>query len=98
MNTTTTTTTINITADDLEDELIGLLDEVDVRTDYSGRGMYGATCFGLVVDKTDLLVGLALGQVLEGLGEDAFEVLSNARTDNMGYDTIIYFPGYNLAE
>lgn len=87
-----------ITADDLEDELMGLLDEVDVRTDYSGRGMYGETCLGLVVDKPDILVGLALGQVLDQIDADPFEVVSRARTDNMGRSTIIYFPGVTLAE
>ncbi len=90
--------TINITADELEDRLIGLLDEVTVRNDYSGRGMYGDVCFGIVTSQSDVLVGYALGRVLEELEGDGFEVLAKARTDNMGYDAIIYFPGFRLAE
>lgn len=95
---TTKNITIEITPDELEDNLMGFLDDVTVRTDYSGRGMYGATCFGLVVSKSDVLVGYALGRFLEERGYDAFEVLEAARTDSMGYDAVVYFPGYNLAE
>ena len=52
-----------------------------LRDNYSGRCMYGATCFGIVTDDP------------EGLIEAAIEAgLKGARTDSMGFDTIVYWP------
>lgn len=66
--------------------------EVDgsTRTDYSGRGMYGSTCVGIVA--SDLLqLGAAIARVVEDNDELRDELLSNSRTDSMGYDTIVYW-------
>lgn len=87
-----------VTADQLEDELVGLLDEVTIRNDYSGRAMYGETCFGIVTDQTDMVVGMALGGALNVFDIDPYDVVCRARSDNMGYDRIVYFPGFRLAE
>lgn len=86
---------MNITEDQLRDlrNALDLIDE-DVRYDYSGRGMYGRTCLGFVVDATDIVVGVALHQAL---GDDAWEMARNACTDNMGRGAIVYFPGYSVA-
>ena len=55
-------------------------DDEPLRDDYSGRGMYGATCYGIVTDDP------------EGLIERAAELgLKGACTDNMGLDTIVYW-------
>ena len=52
-----------------------------VRDDYSGRGMYGKTCYGIVTDDPLAVV------------EDAAAVgLRGARTDSMGTHTIVYWP------
>lgn len=52
---------------------------------YSGRGMYGKSCFGLLTGMNLLDLGMALGRAgLEG------EV--KAKTDNLGLSTIVYFP------
>jgi hypothetical protein len=97
MNNTKNITTLPVTPAQLEDALVGYLDDVEIRNDYSGRAMYGAECFGLVLDKPDLLVGYVLGKFLDvELGVDADEVLLAGRSDNMGYSTIVYFPGFKL--
>jgi hypothetical protein len=65
--------------------------EVDgsVRTDYSGRGMYGDSCVGIVA--SDLLeLGAAIARIVED-DELREELVSNSRTDSMGYDTIVYW-------
>lgn len=82
--------------DDQVQELVYALDLDDeaVYARYSGRGMYGSTCFGLVLDVQDLLVGVALAQVFGP--DDAWDIARKARTDNMGYSTIVYFPGVEL--
>jgi hypothetical protein len=69
--------------------------EVDgsTRTDYSGRGMYGNACVGIVA--SDLVELLELGAAIARVVEDEElrdELLSKSRTDSMGYDTIVYWP------
>lgn len=68
----------------------------DVRTDYSGRGMYGDRCLGFVIDVPDVLVGVALATVLDE--NDAWEIARDARIDSMGRSTIIYFPGWTVED
>ncbi len=64
--------------------------EGNARADYSGRGMYGDNCVGIVV--SDLLeLGAALSRIVED-EELRDELISNSRTDSMGYDTIVYWP------
>ena len=64
-----------------------------VQTDYSGRGMYGAKCFGIVTDDPFRVVGsmsMALG--MEDHYDLAIDLYSNTCTDNMGLSKIVYFP------
>ena len=71
-------------------EEIGQEVEGSVRTDYSGRGMYGDSCVGIVA--SDLLeLGAAISRLVED-EELRDELISNSRTDSMGYDTIAYWP------
>jgi hypothetical protein len=63
----------------------------DVRTDYSGRGMFGDTCVGITTAPHRLL---ELGAVISRLVDDEVlreELTRNSNTDSMGYDTIIYW-------
>ena len=79
----------------LADEL-GMLIEVELREDYSGRGMYGENTSGIVVDSmNEFLKGL--GDYLETAHEDDFETIKEIgaairrlKTDSMGYQIIIY--------
>lgn len=62
------------------------------RGDYSGRGMYGATCVGIVMNPSDLLT---LGANISALDDQELRVwlMNRYSTDSMGYDTIVYWPG-----
>lgn len=68
---------------------------------YSGRGMYGARCLGVVVDadvpifKVGMEVGAELERCCNGRWSDSFE---KARTDNLGLGTILYFPSVEYSE
>ena len=82
----------------------GLSMDVEVREDYSGRGMYGATCLAIVTRDTDG-DSQSLGDILNaiyfmGLEMDIDEddtdaitaVLRSAQMDSMGHGIVIYFP------
>lgn len=86
-----------ILEDDKVQELVNALDleQEAVYARYSGRCMYGDVCFGLVIDTPDVMVGVALAEVFP---DDAWEIARKTRTDNMGYSTIVYWPGVQLAE
>lgn len=62
---------------------------------YSGRGMYGRTCVGIVTFQSPIKIVTALFRHLidEGMDADVIEdLLSDAKSDNMGKDIIVYFP------
>lgn len=61
---------------------------------YSGRAMYGKECVGIVTDDLVPLVAEIAANVHEvSDGEYTHDdFFSNYRTDNMGIDTILYFP------
>lgn len=70
------------------------LNETDARPykDYSGRAMYGDTCFGLtgtIAQFAQFLIALAL----EDQEHLARRFADTVRTDSMGLSTIFYFPG-----
>lgn len=77
------------------------LDEIgidyEIVTSYSGRGMYGASCFG-VVTSAPVAVGVALAVAAEDdvSGADLGWIVDSARTDSMGRDLIVYFPNWQL--
>lgn len=52
----------------------------DVRTDYSGRGMMGETCYGIVCDDSTECTEMAAENGLRG-----------ARVDSMGKRSIVYW-------
>ncbi len=74
--------------------------------DYSGRGMNGKRCLGIVVEN-DSAANVVLAIISaatennphdlsnEDLLDDIFElcsVLSDSKSDSLGHDTIIYWP------
>lgn len=84
-------------------QLVGI--DADITTDYSGRGMNGDSCFGVTMPPHSVNAFLvALGALLAensiDRGEDALDATvalgRAARTDQMGYYTIVYFPGYTV--
>lgn len=71
------------------------IDPDDIRTDYSGRGMFGETCFGIVGGDQEYA-----GFLLE-LAEDdkklAKRLADSVSTDSMGMETIYYWRSLKLA-
>jgi len=86
--------TVTITRSQIQEltDAIGDDDDLDVRENYSGRGMYGATCVGFVHDCSAFALGVALGAIL---GDDALEL--RAESDSMGRSEITYFRNLVIA-
>jgi len=58
----------------------------DFRPEYSGRGMFGATCVGIVTSDANALMQEA-GR--RGINK-------TPQTDEMGLDTIVYWPSISI--
>lgn len=75
---------------------------IEVREDYSGRGMYGGECFGIVGSLNGLLTFAAILAGSCDNEEEAADVLSDlaqaAQEDSMGRQSIYYFPGWTFKE
>ena len=54
----------------------------EVYPDYSGRGMFGSTCYGIVF----------AGNTTRVIEEASARGLRGAKTDSMGKDCIVYWP------
>lgn len=72
---------------------------VSIREDYSGRGMYGKTTFGVVAPDWAVLiraVATAAVSIAENNTDDSPDPhdfareMGKLRWDNMGYDIIVY--------
>lgn len=85
------------------DYLYEIADICDIRDDYSGRGMFGETTTGIVLESTYALKNIitSLTEIAEAFYEDGeyedaetvdnlINKLSNARRDSMGLDIIVY--------
>jgi len=53
--------------------------KAEIVDDYSGRGMFGKTCYGVVTDEPDSLIRMTMDHGSE-------------KIDNMGLDFIVYYP------
>jgi hypothetical protein len=63
---------------------------------YSGRGMYGKSCVGVVVEEVmPAIADLVLG--CEDT-EQAYLLIDRVKSDNMGCDTILYWPSVEWSE
>ena len=71
-------------------------DAVDVRTDYSGRGMYGDKCLGFTVSDQRTAFRLVAGMSAVLGIDETLDITRKASTDSMGRDMIVYFPGVTL--
>lgn len=70
--------------------------DLELRTNYSGRFMYGAQCIGIVSDPFN---NTSIGPCLIEIGKEFEETFSGVQTDvwsmeqdNMGRGMIYYFP------
>lgn len=59
---------------------------VEYRTNYSGRGMYGAECFAIEGKTSDLV------RFLRQLPDEIADELVDPTTDSMGLDIVFYWP------
>lgn len=80
-----TTTLTSDQMDDLYDAAHTVNGEIV--TDYSGRGMFGAECVGIILENEgDLFTFARL------FDDDLAELLGNPRWDSMGLREIAYWP------
>lgn len=88
------------------------VDTDNIRADYSGRGMYGETCFAITFDTINEL-GRFLVELTASLAEDtmcdeepdvydatetARKLAVRMRTDSMGGGIVAYFPSITLED
>lgn len=67
--------------------------------DYSGRGMYGEECVGIVVPGNYLTRIAELCDYIWSFGYGpVLDVFRSINKDTMGMDTILYFPGVKYSE
>lgn len=72
--------------------------EVDIRANYSGRGMYGAECVGFVIQNRVPYIFALANAIADATIRDMNtteydQIIAATEQDDMGLDTIIYFPG-----
>lgn len=72
---------------------------------YSGRGMYGRSCLGVVIDSFD--IGKLIAHIIRNMdfaGDDTFDRREIADSfeemcwDSMGYQTVVYFKNVRYTE
>lgn len=77
------------------------MSEYETRS-YSGRGMYGRSCLGVIVNDAlnfIFVLGYTIAEYnLDELTEDTIKAPVKIATDGMGLDTIVYFPGVPFVE
>lgn len=94
---------LNITRDDIETAYgwAAFDPNEDVRTDYSGRGMFGRTCLAFTGDDpTTFIVAVISAALVREDGDtitcwdvvDALGGIGDTRTDDMGLGTVTYWP------
>lgn len=81
----------------IKDTSSDLAGDVDFRKSYSGRGMYGAECVGIVGSHQQCMSIIAeVIKELHSVGDDGFDdnvdELMCFETDSMGRDMIYYWP------
>ncbi len=65
--------------------------------DYSGRGMYGEKCIGIVTGGSIAEMLIDLCDYLHAAGiEMVGEYITSVKQDSMGLDKIVYFPELSI--
>lgn len=87
------------------EELLAHADIAEARYGYSGRGMYGAGCFGIVGSATDLVrfATSVAGAAWTGDSPEMQALLDTLRServaeDSMGRSAIFYWPSIAVTE
>jgi hypothetical protein len=85
-------------------EILEACEQGEVQPRYSGRGMYGASCPGIVTDNLVLLGAAMMKCVMDedtskwSEMDQLLEVLLHTRWDDMGKSMIIYWPRLTWAK
>lgn len=70
--------------------------ELDYREDYSGRGMFGDGCVGIVCDNPLSTLSELFAYIIDSddsiSGCEVQDALGKPEEDNMGMRNILYFP------
>lgn len=74
----------------------GLEPDTDLRDDYSGRGMYGETCIGIVCAPSEY-TGFIASYAIAALDDVDCGWLNRVASDNMGRSMIYYWPGVQFS-
>lgn len=85
------------------------MEDVRLRSDYVGRGMYGSPCLALAVSSHNGLVRwlLAVSELVATESDDVAEKISGlvdaftyerVNTDNLGHRILYYWPGVSVEE
>lgn len=92
----------------VEELLIEAAKETEFRVrNYSGRGMYGRNCLGVVGESVGTIIADILKEATYLLGDeddpmqamrDLMDLCGEYRTDNMGLSMIVYWPDINFGE
>ena len=64
----------------------------EVRTDYSGRGMFGAKCLAVVTEDTGFQVGIILKKLAMSHKELLALIDTKPEQDSLGMDYVYYWP------
>lgn len=77
-------------------------EDCSIYEQYSGRGMYGAECFGIVINRhakatilsifMDIIFDAIDGNYSDEVIEEVRHIEWKMREDNLGLDQIYYFP------
>lgn len=67
---------------------------VTLKDNYSGRGMYGKKCFGVIGNQSGFLRFMIELAVIDP--DTARDLADRVSTDGMGLSTIFYFPGRTI--
>jgi hypothetical protein len=85
--------------DNIRDRIEDFDYDARLRPHYSGRGMYGRTCIGIVHNDANTPAAF-LYILADELGEDFLDLLQDlgSAQDGMGLSTITYFSGLSVAD
>lgn len=65
---------------------------------YSGRGMYGKTCLGVVTENLAELIAALIEGTNDDERKEVAEAIRTMQMDSFGRDTIVYFPKIQFQE
>jgi hypothetical protein len=72
--------------------------DVSIYESYSGRFMFGETCFGLVSENKEQIPFILGHLVPTDFCELSLDLMKVFKVDNLGLNYITYFPGYLWSE